>query len=196
MEQPDNNLIAQFVRGDNEAFTAVYNAYYSTLLAFVRKMIPEKEDAEDIAADIFVRLWHHRTNFDTIKNLEAFLYITARNACLDFLRHLKRQTEKQKELILALQQQPTENALPEDIKAEVLAAILEEIEKLPRSARRVFRLAYFDGLSNDEIARLLDITNQSVRNHKQRALKTLRDALSNRDIAIGALLFLPVLPHC
>lgn len=196
MEQPDNNLIAQFVRGDNEAFTAVYNAYYSTLLAFVRKMIPEKEDAEDIAADIFVRLWRHRTNFDTIRNLEAFLYITARNACLDFLRHLKRQTEKQKELILALQQQPTENALPEDIKAEVLATILEEIEKLPKSAGRVFRLAYFDGLSNDEIARLLDITNQSVRNHKQRALKTLRDALSNRDIAIGALLFLPVLPHC
>jgi RNA polymerase sigma-70 factor (ECF subfamily) len=188
MEQPDNNLIAQFTRGDTEAFTAIYNAYYPTLYSFVKKFIPEREDAEDITADIFVKLWRMHANFDNIKNIEAFLYITARNACLDFLRQLKRRNEKQKELLYVLLQEPAEGILPEDIKAEVLAAILEEIEKLPRSCRNVFKMAYLEGLSNSEIAESLRINNQSVRNHKLRAVKLLRIALLNRNLVYGALI--------
>jgi RNA polymerase sigma-70 factor (ECF subfamily) len=188
MQTLDNDLITQFTRGESEAFTAIYNAYYPALYSFVKKFLPEREDAEDITADIFIKLWRMHTNFDHIKNIEAFLYITARNACLDFLRHLKRQTEKQKELFAALQQQPAEGQLPEDLKAEVLAAILQEIERLPKNAGKVFRLAFLEGLSNDEIAALLHITNQSVRNHKQRALKSIRIALLNRNIALGACL--------
>lgn len=190
MEQPDNNLIAQFTRGDTEAFTAIYNAYYPTLYSFVKKFIPEREDAEDITADIFVKLWRMHANFDNIKNIEAFLYITARNACLDFLRQLKRRNEKQKELLYVLLQEPAEGILPEDIKAEVLAAILQEIEKLPRSCRNVFKMAYLEGLSNSEIAESLRINNQSVRNHKQRAVKLLRLALLNRDRLAGTLIAL------
>ena len=188
MEQPDNNLIAQFTRGDTEAFTAIYNTYYPTLYSFVKKFIPEREDAEDITADIFVKLWRMHANFDNIKNIEAFLYITARNACLDFLRQLKRRNEKQKELLYVLLQEPAEGMLPEDIKAEVLAAILEEIEKLPPSCRNVFKMAYLQGLSNSDIASSLGINNQSVRNHKLRAVKLLRLALLNRNMVLGALL--------
>jgi len=188
MEQPDNDLISQFTRGDTEAFTAIYNAYYPTLHSFVRKFIPEREDAEDITADIFIKLWRIHANFDTIKNIEAFLYITGRNACLDFLRSLKRRNEKQKELLYVLLQEPAEGVLPEDIKAEVLKTIYQEIEKLPPSCRNVFKLAYLEGLSNSDIAETLRINNQSVRNHKQRAIKILRIALLNRNMVIGALI--------
>lgn len=188
MQIPDNDLIPLFSRGEGDAFTAIYHAYYPTLYSFVKKFIAERENAEDITADIFVKLWKMHDRFDSIKNLEAFLYITARNACVDFLRQIKRQTEKQKELFAALQEQPADGFLPEDIKAEVIAAIMQEIEHLPKSAGRVFRLAYLEGLSNDEIASILHITNQSVRNHKQRAVKLIRIALLNRNIAIGAFL--------
>jgi len=186
MEQPDNDLIIQFNQGDTEAFTAIYNNYYLTLYNFVKKFISEREDAEDITADIFFKLWRLRANFDNIKNIEAFLYITGRNACLDFLRHLQRQGERQKELLHVLLQQPTEGVLQEDLKAEVLKSIHKEIEKLPRSCRNVFKMAYLEGLSNSEIAETLQINNQSVRNHKQRAIKLLRIALLNRNILVSA----------
>lgn len=186
MEQPDNDLIFQFNHGDTQAFTAIYNSYYLTLYNFVKKFIPEKEDAEDITADIFVKLWRMHTRFDSIKNIEAFLYITGRNACLDFLRHLQRQGERQKELLHVLMQQPPEGVLQEDLKAEVLKSILKEIEKLPRSCRNVFKMSYLDGLSNSQIAESLRINNQSVRNHKQRAIKLLRIALLNKNVLVGA----------
>jgi RNA polymerase sigma-70 factor (ECF subfamily) len=185
MEQPDNDLIIQFNQGDTEAFTAIYNNYYLILYNFVKKFVPEREDAEDITADIFIKLWRLHANFDSIKNIEAFLYITGRNACLDFLRHLQRQSEKQKELMHVLLQQPAEGVLQENLKAEVLKAIHKEIERLPRSCRNVFTMAYLEGLSNSEIAETLQINNQSVRNHKQRAIKLLRIALLNRNALVS-----------
>jgi RNA polymerase sigma-70 factor (family 1) len=187
MEQPDNDLIFKFTRGGPDAFTDIYHTYYPTLYSFVRKFVYEREDAEDITADIFTKLWRLHANFESIKNIEAFLYITARNACLDFLRHLKRRNEKQKELLYVLLQEPAEGILPEDVKAEVLKAIYEEIEKLPRSCRNVFKMSFFDDYSNGEIAESLKINNQSVRNHKQRAVKLLRIALLNRNLVVGAL---------
>jgi len=186
MEQLDNDLIIQFNHGDTEAFTAIYNNYYLTLYNFVKKFIPEREDAEDITADIFIKLWRMHTRFDSIKNIEAFLYITGRNACLDFLRHLQRQSEKQKEMLHVLMQEPAEGFLQEDLKAEVLKSIHKEIEKLPRSCRNVFKMAYLEGLSNSQIADTLRINNQSVRNHKQRAIKLLRIALLNKNVLVSA----------
>jgi len=188
MEQPDNDLILQFNHGDTEAFTAIYNTYYLTLYSFVRKFVPEREDAEDITADIFVKLWKLRANFDNIKNIQAFLYITGRNACLDFLRHLQRQHEKQRELLHVLLQEPAEGILQEDLKAEVLKSIHIAIEGLPRSCRNVFKMAYLEGLSNGQIAEVLQINNQSVRNHKQRAIKLLRMALLNKNVLVNALI--------
>jgi len=189
-QQPDNDLIFQFNHGDTEAFTAIYNKYYLTLYHFVKKFIPEKEDAEDITADIFVKLWRMHAKFHTIQNIEAFLYITGRNACLNFLRHLQRQHEKQKQLLHILLQQPAEGSLQEDIKAEVLKSIDQEIAKLPKSCGKVFKMSYLEGLSNGEIAEALQINNQSVRNHKQRAIKLLRMALLNRNMLVGTFITL------
>ena len=186
MEQPVDEFISQFNQGDTEAFTAIYNRYYSTLYYFIKRFIPEREDAEDITADVFVKLWNLRANLQTIKNIEAFLYITGRNACLDFLRHIQRRNMRQKELIQSLLQEPEEGRLEEDIKTLVLQAIHAEIEKLPRSCRTVFKMAYLDGMSNSEIAASLDINNQSVRNFKLRAVKLLRIALLNKNMLVGA----------
>lgn len=185
MEQPVDDLIFQFNQGNTEAFTAIYNRYYSTLYYFIKRFIPEHEDAEDITADVFVKLWNLRTNLHTINNIEAFLYITGRNACLDFLRHMQRRNIRQKELLQSLLQEPEEGRLEEDVKALVLQAIHAEIEKLPRSCRTVFQMAYLEGMSNGEIAEALNINNQSVRNFKLRAVKLLRIALLNRNMLVS-----------
>jgi RNA polymerase sigma-70 factor (ECF subfamily) len=190
MEYLDNDLIIQFNEGDTEAFTAIYNKYYLTLYNFVKKFIPEKENVEDITADIFVNLWRLHARFDSIKNIEAFLYITGRNACLNFLKSLQRQSERQKELLHVLLQESEEGTLKEDLKSEVLRIILIEIEKLPRSCRKVFKMSYLRGLSNSQIADALQINNQSVRNHKQRAIKLLRIALLNKNILVSAFISL------
>ena len=192
MERPDNDLIVQFNQGDTEAFTAIYNKYFSRLYYFVKRFVPEREDAEDITADVFVKLWGLRANLNSIKNIEAFLYITGRNACLDFLRHIQRRNLRQKDLLHALLQEAGDDQLTDDVKTQVLKAIYEEIEKLPRSCRQVFKMAYLDGLSNSQIAETLSINNQSVRNHKLRAVKILRMALLRLPPLVFIILALPM----
>jgi RNA polymerase sigma-70 factor (ECF subfamily) len=179
MEQPDNDLILRFTQGDFRAFTDIYDRYYLTIYRFVRKFIPEREEAEDIMANTFIKLWKLHSNFESSHNIKAFLYITARNACFDSLRHQKRQSEKQKELFYFLSQRPAEEHFQNDVETEVLKSIFLEIEKLPPSVRAVFKMAYIEGKSNDEIAAHLHITNQSVRNNKHRAIKLLRMAILN-----------------
>ncbi len=70
----------------------------------------------------------------------------------------------------------------EPIPSIVYQYIYDEIEKLPEPTRKIFKMAYVDGLSNEEISLALGLTNASVRNYKTRALKTLRMALLQKDM--------------
>jgi len=60
MEQPGDDLIVKFNQGDTEAFTVLYTRYYYTLYNFVKRFIPDREDAEDLTAEVFVKLWKLR----------------------------------------------------------------------------------------------------------------------------------------
>jgi RNA polymerase sigma-19 factor, ECF subfamily len=192
MNRPDNDLIIQFNQGDAGAFSDIYNTYYPNVYQFVRQFVKEREDAQDITADIFVKLWNMRTNITSIKNMQAFLYIAARNSCIDFLRYMKRQQEKRESLYYLLEQTPEEGILPEDIRAEVLQYIYKEIDKLPPNCRKVFSMSYLEGRSTDEIARTLQINHQSVYNHRQRAIKILRMAILPRKIFLSLLFSLGI----
>jgi len=193
MNQSDNDLIIQFNKGDAGAFSDIYNTYYPNVYYFVRQFVKEKEDAQDITADIFVKLWNMRTNITSIKNMQAFLYTAARNSCIDFLRYMKRQQEKRESLYYLLEQTPEEGILPEDIRAEVLQYIYKEIEKLPGNCRKVFSMSYLEGRSTAEIAETLHINPQSVYNHRQRAIKILRMAILPRKIFLSILFSLGVI---
>ena len=188
MEQPDNDIITRFNRGEALAFTAVYNEYYPAIYYFVRRFIADREDAEDITADVFVKLWKMHANLESIANIKAFLYVAARNTCIDFLRYTRRQNENRKKLLYLLEQEPSEGPLQDDLWTEMLQYIYKEIDKLPRSCRKVFKMSYLEGRSNSDISKALHINPQSVYNHKQRAIKLLRLALFDKKI-LAVLLF-------
>lgn len=173
-------LIRKFNQGQQAAFTTVYDRYWPTIFYFVRKFIPDTSQAEDITAETFIKLWQRRQDFDNEKSIASFLHVTARNASIDCLRAEKRHIHNREELLYLLQQDQYDN-LQDDVKTEVLRLILEEIEKLPSKTKRVFILSYMDGKTNEEIAALLGIRNQSVRNHKARAVKLLRLAIIRKN---------------
>jgi RNA polymerase sigma-70 factor (family 1) len=175
-----NDVIQRFNRGHQAAFTLLYERYWPSIFYFIRKFVSDTGQAEDIAAETFIKLWNRRENFDNEKSISNFLHITARNSSIDWLRSEKRDVRNREELLFLLQQEQYE-ILQDDIKAEVLREIKLEIDKLPKKIREVFILAYMEGKSNDEIATLLKIKNQSVRNHKTRALTLIRLAITGKN---------------
>lgn len=191
MKNPGHHIIAGFQQGSKEAFATVYNMHYSRLYSFIRKLIGDREEAEDITAETFVKLWKLRANFNTEENIKAFLYITARNACMDYLRYRQRQTVNKQAFGYTVTQQ--ENNIPtsnDEIKTAVLKQLHSEIENLPTQCKRIFKMAWLEGKKNAAIAAQLSLTEQTVRNQKARAIKLLRVALENYNMELFVLFLL------
>jgi RNA polymerase sigma-70 factor (family 1) len=180
-----DDIILKFREGDRTAFNAVYWNFRKPIISFCGYMVPV-EDAEDITADIFVKLWNSREKWDSINNVKAFLYVSARNACFNLMRQHKNRTEKQKQIL----EREQELILQSEIEAELISLIKEEVDTLPQTCRAVLSMSYFEGYQNAEIAERLSISDKTVRNLKSIALKTIKKNLESRGLQLGSIVML------
>ncbi len=107
-----------------------------------------------------------------------------RNACLQHLRQLHRQQALLSEFAAISDREYEEQYFREIIESRLFALIRHEIDQLPHHVRQVFVLAYIDGLSNARIAETLRLRDSSVRTLKSEALKQLRAALYDVELAV------------
>ena len=178
MRLADKNYI-DFEKGDNNAFVRMYREYFHRLLHYAEKIVGDSADAEDACTEVFVKLWERREmerragKIPGIINIESYLYMAVRNSCLSLIRDRQKSERDQKEfdyLELTLR-----NDYPfHDVVAVYIENLQKEIAALPEQRRRVIELCYFQGLTNEEIAKKLAITVQSVYNLKNKALQQLR----------------------
>jgi RNA polymerase sigma-70 factor (family 1) len=190
MDHPELNpdIIIEFQKGDPHAFTIFFQLHYRPLCYFASQLVGDQQDAEDIVKDTYVKLWQKHTDFATPQNIKAFLYITTRNACLNFLRHLQVKESSRKELLYLEEEKGQELVINQMIRAELMQEIYGEIEKLPEKRRMVFKLAYLEGMKNDEIAQQMNISIHTVKEHKGKALQFLRLRFSDKHIVLFILL--------
>jgi RNA polymerase sigma-70 factor (family 1) len=189
MKQLTDEILIEFSQGSPHAFQAIFDSFRMRIFYFVKKLIDDVPTAEEITSDTFVKLHRLHDKFNTYNNIQAFLFITARNASLDFLKYRQRQREHFTEL--------HEEEVPEipmfadtDVEADVLKHIYDEIEKLPERSKQIFKLYYIEGISLNEIAEMLGISRQTVANQKHTALKVLRMKMLDRPAMLLWLLFL------
>ena len=191
MDHPELNpdIITEFQKGDPQAFSSFFHLHYRSLCYFASQMVGSQPDAEDIVKDTYVKLWQKHPDFATTQNIKAFLYITTRNACLNFLRHAQVKEASKKQLAYLEEEKSNDLVLNQMIKAELLREIYAEIEKLPEKRREVFKLSYIEGMKNDEIAKHMNISIHTVKEHKGKALQVLRLRFSDKQIVLFVLAF-------
>jgi RNA polymerase sigma-70 factor (ECF subfamily) len=171
-------LMKEFREGSRNAFDGIYKEYYDSLFYRVRKWCNNYEVAQEITSDTFVKLWRLHDRFDTLQNVKAFLFITARNACWDYLRYLRKVAGELKDFTYTTPIIDESSLERELIEVEVLQMIKKEMDKLPTQCRKVLKMSYEDQLKNEDIARQLQIELQTVKNHKTRGLSMLRRAIA------------------
>lgn len=154
----------------------LFTTYYRGLCYFGYKMTGNKQMAEDVAQDSFIKYWNKRADFVSEASIKAFLYLTVRNACLNLIRH--ETVERKHADNHAPGNWEDEKGLEYLIRAEVLSEIHKAIENLPKGCRQVLKLAYFGNLKNEEIASTLGVSVNTVKTHKQRAISILRHKLT------------------
>jgi len=172
----------QFRFGNDKALAYFFDLHHKALCYFCKRMVQEHTEAEDIVSECFVKLWQRRDSFQTELSIKAFLYISCRNACLDFLKQLQRRTTRQEDYFRQLEVLDI-SVLNQVVESEFLNSLHLEVERLPEQCRKVFSLIYFEGKKTDEIAYLLGLSVKTVRNHKARAVELLHHAFLKKGIS-------------
>jgi RNA polymerase sigma factor (sigma-70 family) len=168
-----NEILRGFNRRDEKARNAVYDLYHDALLVMTRKITRGSPDAEDLVNDTFEVLYESDRNFNEISDLRDFLFQTCRNKCCN---HLKKEERNQKKYAgLQDQLSYTDEDFYADISySETRALIYKGIETLPDKLKVVFRLRYFDGLTNDAVAEQLNIAVKTAYNRYCDARRQLK----------------------
>lgn len=170
-------LLLRLKKKDPDAFAELYDLYLPSIYRFVFFKVPTRQDAEDITSEVFLKTWQYVTDGrETVRNLRALLYTTARNLVIDFYRR-KSQSEvvNDEELLLQIEDSRQQNFLSQiDAKADV-ANLELVLRQLKDEYREVLVLRYLEELSVTEIATILNKSKGSVRVLVHRALKVVKE---------------------
>ena len=183
------DIIHRLKKSDEKAMATVFKLHHKGLCYFALQLVKNKNEADDIVAESFLKLWQHRLDFDSFGQIRNFLYLVTRNKCYDHLKHLKRKSASHKEIIHLMEKEEEfiENKM---IEAELLQMIMLEIDILPPMRRKIFKMIYVEDLTVFEVAGRLKITADTVRVQKARALAAIRSLILRRDITLLASLVL------
>ncbi|MCL4483010.1 MAG: RNA polymerase sigma-70 factor [Bacteroidetes bacterium] len=172
-------FLHRFKEGNESAFEEVFKTGYNRIVGFCQQFTGDKDQAQSLAQEAFVKLWLNREKIETVNGIRSFLYTAAKTDCLNYIRH-KKVIGKYQDKQLQLKEGELNREILESFDFDQLelleleTMIIRSINELPEKCRLVFVLSRMEGKKNCEIATQLDITVKSVEANMTRALKTLR----------------------
>lgn len=172
----DQELTVLLKQGDGNAFTEIYDRYWTALYLHGRKLLRDDVEAEDVVQDLFVQLWNNREMLSFNVALSSYLYRSTRNKILNQIAHKKIVTDYQRSLAKYIEEgKPTTDEL---LREKELALLIEhEITLLPPKMREVFEMSRKQHLSYKQIGEILGISDETVRRQVSNALAVLRTKL-------------------
>ena len=177
-KETEKELLRRLKQGDREAFDAIYERWGGYVYNFTCKTLFNKSLAEDITQFCFMKLWERRKEIRPDENFAAYLYVIARNAVyketrrlvtsanyIDFLTHAS---------AIGL------NSTQEDVNFSLLKSKMAQvIDRLPDSRRLIYLMSSERHMTNEEIARELNISPKTVETQLSRVVAALRKHLAH-----------------
>jgi RNA polymerase sigma factor (sigma-70 family) len=179
----DEQLVALFRAGSDEAFRAIHDRYRARLLAYARQMLGgSRQDAEDALQDVFFRAYGALRANDRPVSLRAWLYRVAHNRCIDQLRRPVAVASE----ILEVTRLPQPDPPAETQRREDLRRLVTDVSRLPEQQRSALLMRELQGLSYEELSESLDVSVAAVKSLLVRARGGLVEAAQARDAECGS----------
>ena len=167
----------RFIDGEESAFDDIIDAYNESLIFFIHRYVHNLDAAEDLAEDCFVELIVHPHRYNFKVSLKTYLFTVARNKSVDYIRHNSALQ------MFPLDEETDKSVAYEGFENKVLCderhrAIHRALGSMKENLRTVIHLIYFEGLSNDEVGKIMGKSRKQVENLAYRARNELRAILT------------------
>lgn len=181
-------LISQIAEGDERAFRQVFEHYKERFYTAAFKMTHSADDAEEIVQEVFVSIWKKRKIIALAEKPESYLYTILQHGIYAHFRKIVQERRRVQKIAEDAQvcEESVESLMVEKEKNFIFDSV---INRLPPQQKRVYQLAKQDGISREEIARQLNISPNTVRNHLAAAVDFLRTWLRTNGSALGGTVF-------
>lgn len=164
--------------GDEQVFEKLFKDHYPILCGYARKYLDDVDQAEEIVQEMFFNFWQKREKMEINSSIEAYLFRSVRNSCLNYLKHLKIREEYRLATnhdIREKEQQVHDNV----VTLELQDRIDQVIDQLPPERKKIFKMSRYEELKYKEIAQKLNLSIKTVEAQMSKALKFLRLHLSD-----------------
>lgn len=165
--------------GDTGAFSAIYNTYSKILLAYGRKVHNDRQMIADAVQELFTYLWTRRAHLGETASVKFYLIKALRTIIIKELKKNERNSEFKLEDHAIVYTSREREIIDNESSDELQLKIKNALGNLSKREQEILYLKYFTGANNEEIAELLDIKYQSVKNTSFTALKKLRNHFGN-----------------
>ena len=149
---------------------SIFRSQYRPLCIYAIHYVGNTDEAEDIVSACFAMLWERMAGGVKIENPKAYLYSAVRNSCIDKLRKAQSETFLPRDLDGLISDDEARD------RSGIEARLWDTIDKMPERRRKIFLMAKREGMSYSEIATSLGISESTVRNTMEVALRSLKGA--------------------
>jgi RNA polymerase sigma-70 factor (ECF subfamily) len=165
---------AQWLNGDERAYKGVFDHYYPKLFAAGYRIRKNNEECEELAINVLLKIWQHKTHIQDILNLESYLYGMLRQEISRIVRKKILQTQE----LDGVEERSFFTAVDSQFSLKELQYRYETaLSKIPAKRLEIFLLSRDQGYTYQEISQQQNISSHTVRNHIASALKLLKNEL-------------------
>jgi len=174
----DGDLLARLQKRDPEALAELYDRYGRMVYGLILRMVQDRGIAEDLVQETFLRVWNRAAGFDSDRGaVGPWLLAVARNRAIDYLRYHGRRCESSLDLNETEHPAPFAALQTGALRFDIIKLVKDALARLNPQQREAIELAYFEGMSQTEIAERMGQPLGTVKTWMRRALQQMRDEL-------------------
>ncbi len=178
-------LLARIAQGDREAFGRFYDAYAGLALSLIRRILRDPAASEEVLQEVFWQIWQEAGRYDSRRGSpEAWVVMRSKTRAIDKLRAMRR---REKTFVAPLDESVTRSTeAPGEnpgVAAENRGLVRSALNGLPEAQRRVVELAFFEGLTQSEIASRLGEPLGTVKTRARLGLERLKGLIKREELA-------------
>lgn len=181
----DEQLIGAVAQGDRRAFETLYDRYAPVVFGLALKMLGDRQVAEEAVQEIFWRIWQRAKSFDRSRPFAPWLFGIAHNYCIDELRRRRARPQP----VYEDDDHPVLSSIADDadvseaaLQSEQRRVVVNALRELPAEQRQALELAYFGGLTQQEIATRLGNPLGTIKTRMRLGLQKLRTILQGQQL--------------